>query len=596
MDQPRRWTLLPIDPRARELADRLRTSQLVAQILLNRGISELDDCLTFLRPSLKCLHDPSLIPNLSLAAERIARAIRDQEKIVLYGDYDVDGITAVAILWHAIRLLGGQAETYIPHRLDEGYGLNADAVSQICDSGARLIVTVDCGVTAIGAAKIASERGVDLIITDHHEWHETASPLTDNEPKLQPLLPNCYAIVHPRLTLNSELKTQHYPNPYLCGGGVAFKLAWGVGQAMNGAARVTEEFKNFLVEATALAALGTIADVVPLVGENRVLAHFGLSGLKRSKLTGIRALIASAGLDGQQLDSYHVGFLLAPRLNASGRMGHAQLAVEMLTTATPQRADEIAKFLEQQNRERQSVERQILEEAIAQIETGNFASLDCRAIVLSSPAWHAGVIGIVASRIVDRFSRPTVMISLANGVGRGSGRSIAGFHLARALEACGDHLEAYGGHEMAAGLTIRQENFDSFRRAFCAHAFDIVTPEMLTAELKLECLAELQHMTEALVTDLKRLGPFGYGNRKPTLCVRDVELASAPRRVGKSGDHLQLYVRQGNTHMKCIAFSSGHLFEKLQPGRKIDLAVQPQINEFNGRTSVELEVKDVQFA
>jgi single-stranded-DNA-specific exonuclease len=601
MYQPRRWILPPTDPRARELADRLRTSQLVAQMLLNRGISELDDCLNFLRPSLKCLHEPSLLPNLTLAAERIARAIRDDQKIVIYGDYDVDGITAVAILWHAIKLLGGHAETYVPHRLEEGYGLNAEAVAQVCDAGAKLIVTVDCGITAIGPANVARDRGVDLIITDHHQWHETAAPLTDDEKEHEPILPTCYAIVHPRISGQRSAASgqqRAYPNPHLCGAGVAFKLAWGIGQAVNGgaAARVSDEFRAFLLEATALAALGTIADVVPLVGENRVLAHYGLSGLKQSKLTGIRALIASAGLDGQKLDSYHVGFLLAPRLNACGRMGHAQLAVEMLTTASPERATEIATFLEKQNRERQSIERKILDEAIEQIDRLGMDSPDCRAIVLGSDAWHAGVIGIVASRLVDRYNRPAVLVSLANGSGQGSGRSISGFHLARAFEACNEHLEAYGGHEMAAGLKIRTENFESFRRAFCAHALGIVTPEMLTAELKLECLAELVHMTEALVQDLARLGPFGHGNRKPTLWLKEVELAGAPRRVGKTGDHLQLYIRQGQSFMRCIAFGCGHLFDKLQPGIKIDLAVQPQLNEYNGRVSVELEVKDVQFA
>jgi single-stranded-DNA-specific exonuclease len=342
--------------------------------------------------------------------------------------------------------------------------------------------------------------------------------------------------------------------------------------------------------------LGTIADVVPLVGENRILAHFGLGGLTKSRLTGIRALISSAGLDGKDLDSYHVGFLLAPRLNASGRMGHARLAVEMLTDASPQRAVEIAQYLEQQNRQRQSIERQILEQACAQVESLGLNKPACRALVLASDTWHPGVIGIVASRMVERFNRPTIMVSMANGSGQGSGRSIAGFHLARALESCAEHLDAWGGHEMAAGLKIRSENLESFRSAFCAHAATIVTPDMLTAELKLECLANLQHLTQSLVSELNRLGPFGHGNRRPTLCVRGVELAGAPRRVGKTGDHLQLYVRQGNTHMKCIAFGAASLLERLQPGITIDLAVQPQLNEYNGHVSVELEVKDVQFA
>jgi len=593
MYQTKRWNVFEPHAAARELAERLKTSPLVAQILLNRGMDDCDICREFLRPTLKSLLEPATIPNLRPAAERIAKSIRDREKIVVYGDYDVDGITATAILWHAIQHLGGVVEYYIPHRIEEGYGLNAEAVEQICAAGAKLIVTVDCGVTAIGPAKVARSHGVDLIITDHHEWHETAAPLTDAEQKHGPILPTCCAIVHPRLPTDGQ--ASDYANPHLCGAGVAFKLAWAVGMAMSGANRVSESFRSFLLEATALAALGTIADVVPLIGENRVLAHFGLSGLKNSQLTGIRALIGSAGLDGQNLDSYHVGFLLAPRLNACGRMGHARLAVEMLTEADTHRADEIATYLEQQNRQRQSIERQILDEAIAQTERLGMDNGEHRAIVIGQENWHPGVIGIVASRLVDRYHRPAILVSLNGEQGQGSGRSISGFHLSRALEACSADLDAFGGHEMAAGLKLRPENFEKFQRAFIDYANRTIPLDHLVPELKLDCLAELKHVTEALVNDLKRLGPFGHGNRKPILCCRQVQLAAPPRRVGKTGDHLQLLVRQGDTSMKCIAFGKGELFDQLKPGQYIDLAVEPQLNEFNGRISVELEVKDLQI-
>jgi single-stranded-DNA-specific exonuclease len=603
---PRRWNVFEPHVSAKSLAERLKVSPVVAQILLNRGVSEPEDCSNFLRPSLKCLHAPDLIPNLMHAADRIAKAIRDKEKIVVYGDYDVDGITAVAILWHAIRCLGGEVQYYIPHRIDEGYGLNAEALTQICDSGAKVIITVDCGITAVGPAKIARERGVDLIITDHHEWHEIAAPLTDENPG--PILPTCYAIVHPRLPASSlplavpgerageRGPSASYPNPYLCGAGVAFKLAWGIGMAVSGSPRVSEEFRAYLMEATALAALGTVADVVPLVGENRVLTFYGLHALNQSKLHGIKALIKSAGLEGKPIDGYHVGFLLAPRLNASGRMGHANLAVQMLTDADPAKADEIAEYLENQNRARQATEKKILEEALAQIEERGYGKDDHRAVVLAGEGWHPGVIGIVASRIVDRFHRPAIMIALNNGTGQGSGRSVSGFHLAKALELCGEHLEAFGGHEMAAGLKIRSENFETFRDAFLAHANQAIDPTLLIPELRLDCEAQLMHMSEALVNDLARLGPFGHGNRKPLLCCRGVTLAGAPRRVGKTGEHLQLYIRQGQTFMRCIAFGAGDWFEKLNEGMTLDLAVEPQINEFNGRTNVELMVKDLQIA
>jgi single-stranded-DNA-specific exonuclease len=601
MRNPKRWIIAPPHARAAELADRLKTSPVIAQVLLNRGIDQPEDCFAFLRPSLKCLHDPNLLPNLPKATERIARAIREREKVVIYGDYDVDGITATAILWHAISRLGGEVDYYIPHRIDEGYGLNSAALNEIIDRGAKVIVTVDCGVTAVEQARVARERGVDLIITDHHEWHETAPPLTDGEDVHSAIQPKAYTIVHPRLPKDDCGIAQHYPNRAICGAGVAFKLAWGIGVAAGGNPRVSPDFRDFLVEATALAALGTIADVVPLVGENRILAAFGLGGLKQSKLVGIQALIESAGLTGQTLDSYHVGFLLAPRLNACGRMGHAREAVEMLTRADQARAIEIATDLERRNRERQAMERDIVEQAVKQVEDQKLDGDDCRAIVLSAHGWHPGVIGIVASRIVDRFCKPTIMVAFNenNGsgvIGQGSGRSIAGFHLARALEHCGEHLEAYGGHEMAAGLKVRPESFDAFRQCFCAYAFQHVAPEQLVPELRLDAQAELRQVTEAFVNDLKRLGPFGHGNRKPLFVSRGLQLAAPPRRVGKTGDHLQLTVRQGQSTMRAIAFNAGELFDRLTPGVTIDLAFEPTINEFNGFTNVELEVKDLQFS
>jgi single-stranded-DNA-specific exonuclease len=595
----RNWTVSQADPRAEDLAHRLRTSALVAQILLNRGLADLDDCARFLQPQLKSLHEPSLLPGCAQAAQRIAGAIRDRQKIVIYGDYDVDGITATAILWHAIRTLGGTADYYIPHRIEEGYGLNAAAIEKLCDDGAQLLVTVDCGITALAPAQVARNRRVDLIITDHHEWLATDGA--------EPSLPACHCIVHPRLPVPGVAP---YPNPHLCGAGVALKLAWAIGQAVNGSARVSDSFREFLIEAMSLAALGTIADVVPLIGENRVLAHYGLTSLPHGRLSGIRALVRAAGLDGQTIDSYDVGFRLAPRLNAAGRMGHAQLAAELLTSADAARSEEIATFLEQQNRQRQAAERSILREALEQATQRRDDSPDSRCVVLASNGWHPGVIGIVASRLVDRLNKPAVLVSLghengaekgaasANGQtgGRGSGRSIAGFHLVRALQACAEHLDGFGGHEMAAGLRVQPEKFEDFRTAFQVHANQAIAPELLIPKLHLDAEARLDQMTDGLVSDLKRLGPFGQGNRRPLLCLRALSLAGPPRRVGKTGEHLQLFVRQGEARMKCIAFGAGEWFEKLKPGIRVDLAAEPQFNDYNGRVTVELFVKDVRIA
>ena len=580
---PRRWKLAEPDDRSADLAQRLKTSELIARILLNRGIADSDAGYAFLRPTLKSLHEPSAIHGLAPAAERVAKAIRDGEQIVIYGDYDVDGITASAILWHAITLLGGKVRTYVPHRIDEGYGLNAEAVKQLCDEGANLIITVDCGITAIEPVDVARNRDVDVVITDHHEWKTDASGA--------PLMPAATHIVHPRLPLEAPS-----PNPHICGSGVAFKLAWGIGQAMAGSNRVNEKLKQFLVEALALAALGTIADVVPLVGENRIIAHFGLVGVKNSKLIGIQALIASAGLTGEKIDSFDVGFKLGPRLNAAGRMGHARLAVEMLTTAGEERAAEIAEFLEAQNRERQQTERTIVDAAVHQIENAGWLENDSRALVVGSLGWHPGVIGIVASRLVDRFHRPSVVIALDEELGHGSGRSIDGFHLSRALEICTETLVSHGGHEMAAGLKLRAGRLEEFREMFVTHAAGCIDALMLQPTLRLDAEARLASIDESLVTDFARLGPFGRGNPKPVLCCNGITLTAPPRRMGKTGDHLQLYLKQNGTMMRAVAWGAGDWCDRLQAGSVIDLAVEPHLNEYNGNRSVELQVKDLKLA
>lgn len=604
MQSIRNWKIPEPHPQAEELASRLRSSPLIAQMLLNRGLSDLDACSDFLLPRLSSLHRPEMLCDVPKAAERIAKGIRDKERIVIYGDYDVDGITASAIMFHAIRVLGGKAECYVPHRIEEGYGLNSEALQKICDAGAQLIVTVDCGITAIEQAKVCRERGVDLIISDHHEpkekgpfdklteGHDVKAASSENSSfSLHPSafdLPDCYAIVHPCVGGN-------YPNRHLCGAGVAFKLAWGVGQAVLGQSKVSEEFRQFLLHATALAALGTIADVVPLMGENRVLAHFGLKGLRCCDLAGVQALIASAQLTDQKLDSYHVGFLLAPRLNACGRMGHAELAVKMLTSADEAEAIKIAEYLAEQNVARQQLEKKILGEALEQITEMKMDQEDCRAIVVGKEGWHAGVIGIVASRLVDRFNKPAVMIALNNGMGQGSARSIAAFHVTKAFGACAVFLDSFGGHEMAAGLKLQSENLPAFREAFLRHAREVLRPDQLVPELNLETFAELRHLSLPLVQEVQKMAPFGRGNQRPVFCMQDLLIAGPPRRVGKSGDHVQLYLRQGNSFMKAIAFNYGAMFDQLSVGKHIDLAAEPSINEFNGGKNVELTVKDIRI-
>lgn len=613
---PRRWIIAPSHPLAHSLAADLKTSPILAQILLNRGLTDAESARRFLSPTLKHLHDPALIPGLQKAARRILQAIAEKQKIVIYGDYDVDGISACAILWHAIMLLGGVVEYYIPHRLEEGYGLNCEAIRQICDSGAKLIVSVDCGITALEEAALCLSKGVDLIITDHHEWRESppaagvpsatgvpsaAGVLTGGIPDSAmtasedtggtsgtPLLPQCYGIVHPRLPTADGAPP--YPNPDLCGAGVAFKLAWGLGLAHQNGPRVSDTFRQFLINATALATLATIADVVSLHGENRMLAHFGLNVLPTCTLPGIQALLASASLKDKILDSESVGFGLAPRLNACGRMAHAREAVELLTHATPARAAEICTELNKRNNERKSIEKKVLDEALQQATTLGFDDPAIRGVVLGSDSWHSGVIGIVAARVVSKLQKPAVLVALNNGHGHGSGRSIAGFDLARAFAACGDHLENHGGHDMAAGLQLETARLPDFRAAFAAYAAEHVSDEMMMPQLHLDSEATLPQSTPALLHDLDRLGPFGMGNPKPLLLYRNVEL-TAVRPVG-DGQHVQLRIRQSGQFMKCIAFKRPEL-AALQAGIFLDLAAQPNINEYQGMRSVELEVKDL---
>lgn len=582
-----RQTAPPTDPAiAAELARMLGTSAVVGTILAARGFRADDDvsiaaARRFLQPKLADLHEPVGISGLLPAAKRLAKAIGDGERIAIYGDYDVDGITATAILWHTFTLLGAAETslmTYIPHRVDEGYGLNSEAIDKLADDGARVIVSVDCGITAVEQALRARERGMDLIITDHHEWREGEAG---------PTLPEAFALVHPRLPGHEA-----YGNPDLTGAGVAFKLAWEVGKQVSGKERVSEELRSFLVEAMALAALGTIADVAPLLGENRILARYGLGGLKHTKLRGLRALIESAGLNGKEIDSYHVGFLLGPRLNACGRMGHAELAVEMLTTAGPGRAREIADFLECQNRQRQATEKSIVEAAVEQVQDRGWDSPDWPAIVVDGEGWHVGVVGIVASRLVDRFHKPAVVLATDNGTCGGSARSIMGFHLAQALAECDDLLAGHGGHAMAAGLRLETANIDRFRERFVGVARQRLKPEDLVAGMSVDAEVSLGQVSETLVKELDRLGPFGPGNPRPVLVLRGLTVLTA-RACGKTGDHLQLLLDDGQRRMKGIAFGCGKLALQLKGGDKLDVAAVPQLNEWNGRVSVELQIKDL---
>jgi single-stranded-DNA-specific exonuclease len=546
----------------------------VAQVLHNRGLDDPDEARAFLQPKLTDLHDPLELPGCRAAAKRIAQAVERKEPIAVYGDYDVDGMTAIAILHACLKLVDCPVRAYVPHRLEEGYGVNAEALRSLIDDGAKLIVTVDCGV---GAADVFSEiRGADVIVTDHHALPER--------------LPDVAAVVHPHLQADGKT----YPNRNLCGAGVAFKLAWQVARELCGETRVDEPMREFLLEATCLAALGTVADVVPLVGENRTLATFGLQGLPSVKHVGLRALLESASLSETSLDAYHIGFVLAPRLNAAGRMGHAKQAVELLTTTDTARAKEIAAWLASQNTERQKVERAIAEEASDMVVEAGLDGDAHRAIVLANDNWHGGVIGIVASRLVEKFSRPTILIATnGDGLGQGSGRSIPGFNLAEALQACDEHLLSHGGHAMAGGLKVQPDKIDTFAEAFGVYASERIAPEQLVPALRIDAETTISALGFNTVDLLERMAPFGAGNPRPVIALRGCKLTCPPKRMGRTGQTVGLMLSQNGSAMRAVGFNMGDLADHLMGHETLNVAAEPMLNTFNGRTNVELKLRDV---
>ncbi len=571
---PKRWNIAPVMQGCVKTARRLNVPPLIAQLLHNRGLADDESVHSFLQPEMKMLHPPELLPGAEQAAKLIAEKVRQGKSIAIYGDYDVDGVSGTAILWQLLQLAGAQVCYYIPHRLEEGYGVNGNALRQLKEQGVDTIITVDCGATAVEEAQLAGELGLTLVITDHHTLDEQ--------------LPPAAAIVHP--ALNNE-----YPNPDLCGAGVAFKLAWAIAQKLSQSQRVTAEFRDFLQDATGMAALGTIADLVPLTGENRIIARFGLGLLARSKHFGMKALIESAKLTDHQLNSEHAGFWLAPRLNAAGRMGHARLAVELFTSADEERAREIATYLTEQNRKRQTLERRIFEQACKRVEQDNLANDASRAIVLADEEWHAGVIGIVASRLVDRFHRPTVMIALQNGEGQGSARSIRHFHLHQALCGCAEHVLGFGGHAMAAGLRIATDQVENFTNAFVERANQALTAQDLQPTLNLDAEVKLSSLNEGTVRYIEKLGPFGMGNPKARLATGLLQLDGEPRLVGRNSEHLSFFVTDGRHRRRAIAFKQKDSYQPLLDHRRCRLAFVPKLNTFNGRTSVELQVLDIAF-
>lgn len=546
------------------LEQELDLPHIVARILWNRNIVDVGQARKFLDPSLEDLHDPFLMADMDRAVERLAEAIDRQEPIAIHGDYDVDGVVGVALMMRVLSRLGARVSFYVPNRLQEGYGISAQGVRLAQQRGAKLIVSVDSGISCCAEAQLARSLGVDMIVTDHHE---TGGPLPDVHAILDPKRAEC-----------------PYPFKELAGVGIAFKLLQGL-FARKGLDR------DLLLEHLDLVALGTAADIVPVVDENRILVKHGIARMERTQNPGLAALITKGGLHAKPLGTGQLVFVLAPRINAVGRMGSAQRAVRMLTTDHAGQAANIAETLEAENRKRKQIDDQTLQEAVEMVETSINLDEDA-AIVLAREGWHPGVIGIVASRMVERYYLPTVLISLDGSTGRGSARSIAGFDLHAALCACKDELAAFGGHKYAAGLTIQKENIPRFRERLKRVVDEQVPKEERVPRLKIDGEIEFSQINPELVHLLERLAPFGPQNMRPVLLSRGLEVVGTPAVVGSN--HLKLKARQRGEVFDCIGFNMGELLYRASPNEpNLDLAYVLEENEWRGRRRIQLRIKDL---
>jgi len=574
---PKRWHVRPHDAAAVAALERAAgVPSLVAALLVSRGVTDPAAVKAFLSGTLTDLRDPETLPGVPAAADRILAAVRAGRQVVIYGDYDADGMTATAILVGCLEALDAAPRWYVPNRFEEGYGLNAEALEKLAAEGASLVVTVDCGIASVAEAARAKELGLELIITDHHAFGDT--------------LPQADALVHPRLP-GSE-----YPFGDLCGAGVAFKLAWAIATRAAGAKQVTPRLREMLLRSVGLATLGTVADVVPLLDENRIIVRRGLECLRQRGGPGLDKLLELASLDEKRaLDSEDVAFRLAPRLNAAGRFGEAAKGIELLTTTDVTRAENLATYVHELNVRRGTEERSILLAATKQALEQFDPEADA-ALVLTDRGWNAGIVGIVAGRLAERFHRPVVVIAQGAHEGlvaSGSVRSVPGFDVHAALMPCRELLVSCGGHAAAAGLRVDEHRIDAFREAFVAEVATRMPASLRRAQLSLDGETTLAGLSLHAVEQIEQLAPFGQGNRRPMLCASEVVLAESPRTIGGGGRHLSMRLVQHGAEIRGVAFGGADWLPHLPaPGEPFHVAFKPKINEFRGRRTAEMEVID----
>ncbi|MEC8512631.1 MAG: single-stranded-DNA-specific exonuclease RecJ [Planctomycetota bacterium] len=569
-DRRSHWRVAQPDPEmVRRLVQSERLPEVLARLVVNRGHEDPKAVQDLLTPSLHFLHDPAGLPEMERAAARVQRAVESGETILIHGDYDVDGVSGTVLLVRLARTLGAKVEWHIPHRTRDGYSFGDHSVAKAEEVGATLVISVDNGTSAVEPVSALAEAGVDVIVTDHHEP-------PDGE------LPPTHALVNPKLPGHD------YPFRELCGSAVAFKLAWAVCQRISGSDKVRPDLRAYLLEALGYVAVATICDVVPLIGENRVLTHFGLRALRDAPAPGMLALLERTGLAGRDLTPEDVGYQIGPRINASGRMDSAARAVECMLAADAPEGRRCAEALELLNDARREVEREVLKSALGQANEHK----DDGILVVGGDGWHPGVVGIVASRLVDRFDKPALVIGIdEHGVGRGSARSVDGVSVLDIMKAGADHMRRFGGHAMAAGCEIEAAALGPLREALVAEAVALGREES-ARPLDIDARVRLEGLDESLMAQIQRLEPCGERNPKPVLLAEDVRLDDMPRLIGQDRSHLLLKIRSGTAVFKALAFGMGKREPELSMGRPLDIVFTPRISHWRGRSELELVLSD----
>ena len=555
----KKWEFYEKDEESvKQIQEEFGLSRLLATIIANKGLKTKQEIEVFLNPTRNDFHNPYLMPDMEIAVNRIVKAIEKQEKVIIYGDYDVDGITSITVLKKFLSDRGLEVDSYIPNRLDEGYGLNKNAIDKIVAGKYDLMITVDCGISGNEEIDYANSLGLETIVTDHHEPTEQ--------------LPNALAVV------DAKRKDNKYPFNQLAGVGVVFKLIQAISQVFG---LQEKEYLKFLD----IVCVGTISDIVPLVDENRVITKLGLKLVEVTKNVGLKALLHSIGY--KKIDSSAISFGVAPRINACGRMGHEQEALNLFLTDNIVEATEISKKLNEYNKQRQDIEKRIFEEVLVKIENGE---KDKPCIVLADENWHHGVIGIVSSKVTEMYYKPSILICFEDDEGKGSGRSIPGFDLHEALTKCDKNINRFGGHSMAIGISVKKDKFEDFKRDFEEYVSDSDIKDLIPV-IKVDEEVTARDVNINVVSDLNKLEPFGEANKMPIFMYRNLRINSI--RALSDGKHLKLTLKDENIVIDAIGFNMGHLVDEYLLGDKIDVLGNLEVNSFNGRESVQINLKDI---